>query len=150
MTAMDVGGVGEADRAGEVAGLIDFDDREAAVLLMIGAKAAVEGTAGLGTGLRGQRPVAGLQPVLLLAPIIKVVADQRFLDAMSRQRFRYQTQSDSMMTLAGTGSRQVSQRLVVWLWKTYGAALRSNGSGDGGSAVRASALPPRNSIDEQP
>src|SRR5690348_10875562 len=53
------------------------------------------------------------------------------------------------MTFAGTGSRQVSHKLVVWPWNTYGAALRSNGSAGwlGFSAVVAP--PPDDSIGDQ-
>src|SRR6185436_15711074 len=82
MAAVHIGGVGEAHRAGEVARFVDLDDREAAVLLMVGAQAAVERAAGLGPGLRRQRPVARLDPQFLLPPIIEVVADQRLLDAV--------------------------------------------------------------------
>ena len=40
--------VGEADRAGEVAGVVDLDDGQAAMLLVIGAEAAIPGAAALG------------------------------------------------------------------------------------------------------
>src|ERR1700761_3521673 len=82
MATVLIFGVGEADRAGEVARGIDLDDRKAAMLLMVRAEAAVERTAGLGSRLRRQRPVARLQPELLRAPVIEVVADQRLLHAM--------------------------------------------------------------------
>ena len=45
-------GIGEADRAGEIARLVDLDDREAAVLLVVGAEPAIERATGLGAGLR--------------------------------------------------------------------------------------------------
>ena len=49
---------------------------------MVGAEAAVVGAAELGARLWRERPVAGLQPVLLRFPVGDVVADQRLLDAM--------------------------------------------------------------------
>src|SRR5687768_18029007 len=71
-----------------------------------------------------------------------------FCTPCRRQRLRYQTHSFSRITFAGTGSRHVSHRLVVWPWKTYGAALRSSGSaGCRNSSVVAS--PPSNSIGDQ-
>src|SRR5205085_8652495 len=67
---VNVCGAGKAYRAGEIAGLVDLNDREAAVLLMIRAQAAVERTACLGPRLGRKRPVAGLDPQFLLAPIV--------------------------------------------------------------------------------
>jgi|GEM_PF-6206177 len=84
MAAMNVRRIGETDRAGEVAGLVDLDDGKAAMLFVIRAKAAVEGTASLGPGLGLQRPVAWLEPQFLLAPIVDVVADQDFLYAVGQ------------------------------------------------------------------
>src|SRR4051794_37613964 len=58
-------GVGEANRAGEVALVVDLDQREAGMLLVIGAKTAIVGAAAFRAALEGERPVAGLQPILL-------------------------------------------------------------------------------------
>ena len=51
VAAVDVGRIGKADRASEVAGFVDLDDREAAVLLVVGAQPAIERAAGFGAGL---------------------------------------------------------------------------------------------------
>ena len=82
VAAVHVGGVREAHRAGEVARLVDLDDRQAAVLFVIGAQPAIERAPRLGAGLRDQRPVAGLDPQLLLPPIVEIVADERPAHAM--------------------------------------------------------------------
>ena len=57
------------------------------MLFVIGAQPAIERAAGLGPGLGAQRTVAGLEPVLLRAPIGKIVADQRLLHAMRAAAF---------------------------------------------------------------
>ena len=82
MRTVDIGGIGEADRAGEVARLVDLDQRQAAVLFVIGTQPAIERTACLGAGLHLQRAVARLEPQRLLLPIGQIVADQGFLHAM--------------------------------------------------------------------
>ena len=71
--------MGETDRAGQVAGLVDLQDRQSGVLLVVGAKAAVIGAAKIGAGLGQERPVAGLHPVAGGFPIGQVVADQGLL-----------------------------------------------------------------------
>ena len=56
-------GIGEADRAGEVAGLVDLDDGQAGMLLVVGAEAAIPRTAALGAGVRlqaGGRRASGI------------------------------------------------------------------------------------------
>src|SRR5579872_1309185 len=78
-TAAAHGRTGEADRAGQVAGVVDLDDRQAGVLLVVWAEAAVVGAAVFGAALQRHRPVAGLQPVALRFPIADVVGDQRLL-----------------------------------------------------------------------
>jgi len=72
--------VGEADRAGQVAGLVDLENGQTGVLLVIRTQAAIMGTAMVGPGLGGEGPVAGLHPVPLGLPVADVVADQGFLD----------------------------------------------------------------------
>ena len=82
VAAMHVFRIRKADRAGEVAGGVDLDDRQAAMLFVIGAEAAIERAARLGPCLSVKRPVAGLEPQFLRTPIIEIVADQRLLHAM--------------------------------------------------------------------
>jgi hypothetical protein len=53
------------------------------MLLVIGAQPAIERAARLGAGLRRQRAVAGLEPQLLRAPIVDIVADQGLLHAVA-------------------------------------------------------------------
>ena len=74
--------VGEADRAGEVAGIVDLDDAQAAMLLVVGTEAAIPRAAALGLRRIVQRPVAGLQPAADVEPVIRVLLDQRLGDAM--------------------------------------------------------------------
>ena len=60
-----VAGVGEADRAVEVAAAVHLDDREAGVLLVLGADTAVERTAVLDLALILERQRPGLVVALL-------------------------------------------------------------------------------------
>ncbi len=53
-------GVGEADRAVQVAAGVDLDDAQAGVLLVLGAQPTVRGTTVLHLGLGPQRPGTGL------------------------------------------------------------------------------------------
>ena len=76
------GGIGEADRAGEVAGLVDLDQRQAGMLLVVRAEAAVIGAAQLGARLHVERPVARLQVVMAELVVSGVGGDQRLLHAM--------------------------------------------------------------------
>ena len=69
-------GIGEAHRAGEVAGLVDLDDGEARMLLVVGAEAAIPRAAALGAGERRQRPVAGLEVLQGAPPVDRVVRHQ--------------------------------------------------------------------------
>ena len=69
-------GVGEAHRAGEVAGLVDLDDGQAGMLLVVGAEAAIPRAAALGAGVRLQRPVARLQVFEGAPPVDRVVRHQ--------------------------------------------------------------------------
>src|ERR1041385_2099543 len=61
--------IGEADRAGEIAGVVDLDDGEARMLLMVRTEAAVPRAAALRPGGIDQGPVAGLKPVPDVEPI---------------------------------------------------------------------------------
>ena len=74
--------IGEADRAGEVARLVDVDQREAGVLLVVRAEAAIVGAAELGPRLHLERPVARLDVVARQAEIGGVGRDQRLLHAV--------------------------------------------------------------------
>ena len=76
------GGIGEAHGAGEVAGLVDVDQRQAGMLLMVGAEPAVIGAAQLGARLHVERPVARLQVVMAELVIGGIGGDQRLLHAM--------------------------------------------------------------------
>ena len=69
-------GIGEADRTGEVAGLVDLDDGQAGMLLVVGAEAAVPRTAALGAGVRRQGAVAGLQVFQRAPPVDRIVRHQ--------------------------------------------------------------------------
>src|SRR5829696_8105203 len=69
-------GIGEADGTGEIAGLVDLDDGQARMLLVVGAEAAIPGTAALGAGERRQRPVAGLEVLQGAPPVDRVVGHQ--------------------------------------------------------------------------
>ena len=53
-------GVGETDRAIQVAGSVDLDQSQAHVLLVLRAQAAVQGTAVVNLGTEFQRMVPGL------------------------------------------------------------------------------------------
>ncbi len=77
-----VAGVGEADRAVEVAGGVHLDDREAGVLLVLGAQAAVERTAVLHLGLELERQRARLVEPLLRHVELRVRVDERLEEAL--------------------------------------------------------------------
>src|SRR5262249_47377692 len=76
-------GVGEADRTGQVAMLVDLDQRQTRVLLVVGAQSAVVGTAEFSPALQAERAVAGLDVVLAQAPIGRVSGDERRLHAVA-------------------------------------------------------------------
>ena len=75
-------GIGKAHRAGQIAMLGDLDQRQAGMLLVVGAQAAIVGAAEFGMPLKRQRPVAGLDEILAQAPIGGVRRHKRRLDAM--------------------------------------------------------------------
>ncbi len=70
-------GAREADRAGEIAVLVDLDQGQARVLLVVRAQPAIIGAAELGAALPAERPVAGLDVILAQSPIGGVARDQR-------------------------------------------------------------------------
>ena len=72
----------KAGGTGEVAVLVHLEDREAAVLLVVRAKAAIVGTALVDAGMELERDVAGLQEIAAALPIARLRRDQRFLDTM--------------------------------------------------------------------
>ena len=75
---------GKADRTGQIAVLVDLDQRQAGMLLVVGAEPAIVGAAVFGAALQRQRPVAGLDVVLAELPIGGVGRDQRGLGAVLR------------------------------------------------------------------
>ena len=80
--------IGEAHRAGEVARLVDVDQREAGVLLVVGAEAAVVGAAELGAVAARERPVARLDERQFGSGNRRRRSSTRLLDAVLGQRFR--------------------------------------------------------------
>ena len=76
-------GVGKANRAGEIAMLVDFNQRQARMLLVIGTQAAIVRAAEFGVALPRQRSVAGLDVVLAQLPIGYVRRDQRGMGAVT-------------------------------------------------------------------
>jgi hypothetical protein len=70
-------GLGEADRAVKIAGGVDLDDPETAVLLVLGADAAVPRTAVDDLGLQPQRAVARLVVALDLDVALRVAVHER-------------------------------------------------------------------------
>src|ERR1700712_2373077 len=82
MAALAGRAVGEADRAGEIAGVVDLDDGEAAMLLVIRAEAAIPWAAALGPAGVEQGPVAWLQPAADVQPVIRILLDQRLRHAV--------------------------------------------------------------------
>jgi hypothetical protein len=98
----------------QVAGLVDLEDRQAGMLLVVGAQAAVVGAAVVGASLDVQRPVARLEPVLLRFPVRQVVGDQRLLDAMLATALQVVRRcSSSAMILAGN-QRQAGLHTGWW------------------------------------
>ena len=71
--------VGEADRAGQVARIVDLEDGDAAMLLVIGAEAAIPGAAALGARRVEQGAVARLD-LEILGGIEAVAMDAAPLD----------------------------------------------------------------------
>ena len=69
--------VGKAYRTAEVAGVVDLNDRQAAVLLVIGAKTAVPRAAPFRAAGVMKRAVAGLEPEASRQPVAGVLLDQR-------------------------------------------------------------------------
>ncbi|MBB5716539.1 hypothetical protein FHS94_003405 [Sphingomonas aerophila] len=82
MAEMMNGRAGEADGAAQITRFVDLDEREAAMLFVIGAEPAVEGAAMIGARVNGERPIAGLEPVLGGAPIADIIGDQRLSHAV--------------------------------------------------------------------
>src|SRR3712207_433416 len=82
MTAPAHGAVGEADRTGKVAGVVDLNDGEAAMLLMIRAEAAIPGAAAFGAAGIVEWAVARLQPAPDPEPVVGILLDQRLGDAV--------------------------------------------------------------------
>jgi hypothetical protein len=75
--------LGVADGATEVAVVADFDQRQAGVLLMVGAEAAVVGASPFDGCVVNQRHLRGLDENLAAAAVvIDVVGDENFLGAM--------------------------------------------------------------------
>src|SRR5262245_26111945 len=66
----------ETDRAGEIAVLVDLDQRQARMLLVVGAEPAIVRAAILGAALQRERAVARLDVVLAEPPIGRVGGDQ--------------------------------------------------------------------------
>ena len=79
---MHVGRVRETNRAGQVARLIDFQNRQTTVLFVIRAQPAIERATVLRPSLRRERTIPRLEPRLLRLPIFHVVADLRLLHAV--------------------------------------------------------------------
>ena len=75
-------GFGVADRAGEIAVVGDLDQREATVLLVIGAEAAIVGAAVFDRRVEFQRHLAGLERVARELVVFGVGGDQHFLEAV--------------------------------------------------------------------
>ena len=75
-------GLGEAHRAGEIAFLVDLDQRETGMLLVIGTQAAIVRAAVMRPALELERHVAGLEIVLAALEIGRVGGDQRLLRAV--------------------------------------------------------------------
>ena len=75
-------GLGEAHRTGEIALLVDLDQREAGMLLVVGAQAAIVGAAVMRAALELERHVAGLEIVLAALEIGRIGRDQRLLRAV--------------------------------------------------------------------
>src|SRR4029077_15596942 len=75
-------GTGKAGRARQVAVLVDFDQREAAVLLVVRAYAAIVGRALVDPGMELERPIARLQKIAATLPVPRLAGDQRLLDAV--------------------------------------------------------------------
>src|SRR5262249_47549951 len=72
-------GAREAGGAREVAVLVHLQDREAAVLLVIGAEAAVVGAALVDSRVELERHVAGLEEIAAALPVARLGRDQRLL-----------------------------------------------------------------------
>jgi hypothetical protein len=66
---------GETRRAHQVAGLVDLDQREAAVLLVIGTETTVIGATLIDPSLKLQRQIARLQKVAAALPIVRLARD---------------------------------------------------------------------------
>ena len=77
-------GIGKADRAGEIAVLVDLDQRQAGMLLVVGAEPAVERAAEFGAALPRQRAIARLEVVLAGEPVGRVGRHQGRLHTVAR------------------------------------------------------------------
>src|SRR5260370_1239510 len=77
-------GFREADRAGQVAVLVDLDQRQAGMLLVVGAEPAIVGATVFGMALPRQRAVARLEIILAELPIGGVGGDAGGLGTVLR------------------------------------------------------------------
>lgn len=75
--------VGVADGTGEITAIGDFQQCEATVLLMVGAKAAVIGAAAIDGCVELTRHVAGFDKFLAEFVIFNVIGDQDIFTAMN-------------------------------------------------------------------
>jgi hypothetical protein len=74
--------IGEADRASQVAVFVDLDQRQAAVLLVVGAEPAIVRAAPLDRGVELEWHVAGLQKIAAALPVRRLARHQRLLHAV--------------------------------------------------------------------
>ena len=73
---------GETGRAGQIAVLVDLDQRQAAVLLVIRTEAAIIGTALVDAGVKLERHIARLQEIAAALPIRRIGRYQGLLYAV--------------------------------------------------------------------
>ena len=84
-------GLRVADGAGEIAGVADFDEREAGVLLVVGAEAAVVGAAEFDGGVVAVGHLGGLDEDFAAAPVVvDIVGDQDALEAVRGAAFEHE------------------------------------------------------------
>jgi hypothetical protein len=74
--------IGKADRARQVAVLVDLDQRQAAMLLVVGTETAIVRAALVDRGMEFERYVARLQEVSAALPIGRLARHQRLLHAV--------------------------------------------------------------------
>ncbi len=94
-------GLRVADGAGEIAGVVDFEEREAGVLLVVGAEAAVVGAAVFDGGVVAVGHLGGLdEDFAAAAVVVDVVGDEDALEAVLRAALEHETLSSSKTILA--------------------------------------------------